>query len=354
MLEGSSIAAILTGILALIGALATAYMSSWNAQRTQERENKKALAQYSAPLLIAAWDLANWFNDILNEDNYSPERCEAYGNGWSSTFTSYLLGQYFAGVHVLRINTQFLANIRGENARLLKKMLWKIQDEFATMQYADRASIEMRWAENDMLAVQEEMTEAYSAGDEKKENVRVIGWVEFQKKYEEKVPVEQEDKEETVEQEHQEEEEDTSNWSRLKTIFSWYEDEFQRIIFRRFEHLYSTEFKTSRNPQRNPVQIWATLVNSERNKREDRRIIEDEKLRSGNGRVIPDYRVRRLQHLLVDLVELLDEVSTKSHIELGFTRYWYFVESIASSGSYTTAQQHGQPTRVIPSQACTF
>lgn len=92
MLDGSSIAAILTGVLALIGALATAWMSGLNEQRLQARQNRKALARYATPLLIAAWDLANWLYDILEEQNYSSGRCRAYGDGWDNQFTSYLFG----------------------------------------------------------------------------------------------------------------------------------------------------------------------------------------------------------------------------------------------------------------------
>src|ERR1700712_1117467 len=133
MVDGTTIAAILTGILALAGALATAWTSGWNEQRVESRKNRKALARYSVPLLIASWDLANWLYDILEDANYSPERCKAYGNGWNSQFTSYLFGQYFAGVHIIREMTQFFAYIRGERANQLKKLLWKIQDEFISM-----------------------------------------------------------------------------------------------------------------------------------------------------------------------------------------------------------------------------
>ena len=113
MLEGSSIAAILTGVLALVGALATAYMLGWNEHRLQARKNRKALARYAVPLLIASWDLANWLYDITHELNYSPQRCRAYGSGWTSQFTSYLIGQYFASIHILRVKTHFLAHIKG-------------------------------------------------------------------------------------------------------------------------------------------------------------------------------------------------------------------------------------------------
>ena len=229
-LDGSIVAAIVTGIAALIAALATAWMSGWNEHRTQARANKKALARYSVPLIIAAWDLSNWFFDILDEDNYSPKRCAAYGDGWSSEFTSYLIGSYFAGVHIIREMTHFFAHIRGEEAENLKKTLWKIQDEFISMDYEGRESREMRWFEGDILAAQEHLTEVveHSSAENTRE-LRVIGWTEFQKKYESTSEL--------------------RGSPNLHNLFSWYEDEFQRIVYRRFRSLYTNKWPTHTNPQ---------------------------------------------------------------------------------------------------------
>lgn len=296
MLEGSSIAAILTGVLALVGAIATAWMSGWNEQRIQARQNRKALARYAVPLLIAAYDLSNWFYDILEDSNYSPRRCKAYGDGWSRKFTSYLLGQYFAGVHIIREKTHFLAHIRGERADTLKKLLWKIQDEFISMHYEGRESLEMRWFEGDILAVQEHMTEPCDLdGDGNSGEMRTIGWVEFQRNYPLKEPG------------------SNSESLELKRIFGWYETEFQRIIYRRFKHLYSTKWIAEDNPQGFERQQENLAGDEELLKEliEEEKLIEQEReAHADAGIIIPDHRVRRLQHLLSDLVQLLDEVST--------------------------------------------
>jgi len=295
MLDGTSIAAILTGILALVGALATAWMSGWNERRVQARQNRKALARYAVPLLIAAWDLANWFYDILEESNYSPRRCKAYGSGWNSQFTSYLLGQYFAGVHIIREKTHFLAHIRGKRADALKKLLWKIQDEFVSMHYEERENLEMRWFEGDILAVQEHMTEACDLdGDGNAGEMRTIGWVEFQRNYGMK-----------------ESGSKNSDSLELKKIFGHYETEFQCIIYRRFKHLYSTRWRPQDNPQDFERQR-ESLTDEELLKeliQEEELIKEEREAHPDAVMLIPDHRIRRLQHLLSDLVELLDEVS---------------------------------------------
>jgi hypothetical protein len=300
MLDGSSIAAILTGILALLGALGTAWYSGWNEHRIESRANRKALARYSVPLLIASWDLANWLYDILDDANYSPTRCEAYGDGWNSQFTSYLFGQYFAGVHIVREMTQFLAYIKGGRADLLKKLLWKIQDEFISMHYEGRENLELRWSEGDMLAVQEQMTIACGQGsEEKSETLRTMGWVEFQQNYDIKESKTKDDKS-----------------KELKKIFDWYEVEFQRIIFRRFKYLYSTT--PGWRPEENPQSSKRTTEESHIGDHEAMNKI-DEEVKIGRERqrdpnnivvVVPDHRVRRLQHLLSDLVSVLDEVSS--------------------------------------------
>jgi hypothetical protein len=295
MIDGTTIVAILTGILALAGAIATAWMSGWNEQRIESRKNRKALARYSVPLLIASWDLANWLYDILEDDYYSPKRCKAYGDGWRNIFTSYLFGQYFAGVHIIREMTQFFAQIRGGRAELLKRLLWKIQDEFISMYYDGRENLELRWFEGDILAAQEAMTIACDLdGDGNSGELRTMHWIEFQRNYAVKEPGTGMDSME------------------LKKLFETYENEFQRIIYRRFKYLYLTEWKNHDNPQ-GFEKMKKSLNDEEARKRlvdEEDHIRKEQQEDPNIVVVIPDHRVRRLQHLLSDLVRLLDEESS--------------------------------------------
>ncbi|KAL1795392.1 hypothetical protein ACET3X_007208 [Alternaria dauci] len=341
-LDGSIVAAIVTGIAALLAALSTAWMSGWNEHRTQARANKKTLARYSVPLIIAAWDLANWFYDILDEDNYSPKRCAAYGDGWNSEFTSYLIGSYFAGVHIIRETTHFFAHIRGKEAENLKKLLWKIQDEFISMDYEGRESREMRWFEGDILAAQGYLTEAVEHKDaettETTRELRVIGWNEFQKKYKP-----------ASESEH-------GDSPGLHKLFEWYEEEFQRIIYRRFRSLYTSKWPTESNPQAYETKRAyiihheeGQMTELERKRLQEARdqddatkvdkmtleesIEREQKLKKLNEEeesiaaeqqqypqfnvIVPDHRVRRLQHLLMDLVTALDDFTTTDTFQQG-------------------------------------
>jgi hypothetical protein len=123
-------------------------------------------------------------NCYSNIGNHREERYDAYGDAWSSELTSYLIGQYFAGIHIIREMTHFFANIREEKAEELKKLLWKIQDEFIAMNYERRENPEMRWSAGYILAAQEHFTVVADLdGDGNTAEMRAVGWVEFQKKY---------------------------------------------------------------------------------------------------------------------------------------------------------------------------
>ncbi|KAB5572267.1 hypothetical protein GE09DRAFT_956869 [Coniochaeta sp. 2T2.1] len=120
-------------------------------------------------------------------------------------------------------------------------------------------------------------------------------WVDFQRNYAIKEPGAEKD-----------------NSMELKKLFGWYEDEFQRIIYRRFKYLYLTEWNGDDNPQ--GFEKKKESLNDE----EARKNLDDEEdqIRKEQRKdpdivvVIPDHRVRRLQHLLSDLVRLLDEESS--------------------------------------------
>ncbi|KAK4450402.1 hypothetical protein QBC34DRAFT_448132 [Podospora aff. communis PSN243] len=290
MLDGATIAAILTGILALLGALATAWLSGLNEQRVEVRRNRKALARYSVPLLVASWDLAIWLYDMLEDDNYSPRHCEAWGSELNSQFTSYLFGQYFAGAHIIREMTQLFAHLRGGRAEQLKRLLWKIEDEFISMHYDGRESRELRWFKGDILAAQEAM----AVKDE--EGLRPMHWIEFQKNYDL----------------------GPENGMRLKKVFGRYEDECQRIVYRRFKYLYATEWKDHENPQ-STEKMGESFGDDEKARKrleeEEKQIAEERQADPNIVVVMPDHRLRRLQHLLADLVPLLP-LDEKSNLKI--------------------------------------
>jgi hypothetical protein len=121
--------------------------------------------------------------------------------------------------------TQYSAHIRGERAQLFKRLLWKIQDEFISMHYIGRESLEMRWFEGHLLSIQEHMTMSTDIdGDGNEAELCTMEWVEFQENY------------------------PARSSKNLKSIFEKYEDELQRIVYRRVKYLYSTKWKGRDNP----------------------------------------------------------------------------------------------------------
>ncbi|KAJ2899203.1 hypothetical protein MKZ38_003346 [Zalerion maritima] len=161
----------------------------------------------------------------------------------------------------------------------LKSLMWKIQDELVAMNYEDRGSVEFRWVEHDILAIQEKMTvKDDKDGDGKENELRPMKWVEFRESH---AP-------------------DTEK--RLKTTFDWYIAEFQRVIYRRFSVLYATKHKDQANPTvKDPPGEWE--------KRENEKMEKELEGRPVWETCVPDQRIRRLQHLLMDLVELLDDMA---------------------------------------------
>jgi hypothetical protein len=165
-----------------------------------------------------------------------------------------------------------------ERAKDLKKLLWKLGDEFVSMNYEGRESTEMRWFEGDILAVQEEMTQVCDLdGDGVVGEMRTIGWLDFQKKYATGSGV--------------------PGVQGLRELFEEYEDSFQRIIYRRFKKIYANGPNEHENP-------------ADYDEEQEKSITEERKQDPGIDIVVPDHRVRRLQHLLSDLVKLLDQLST--------------------------------------------
>jgi hypothetical protein len=71
----------------------------------------------------------------------------------------------------------------GEKAAELKKLPWKLQDEFISMNYEGRENLEMRWSAGYILAAQEHFTVVADLdSDGNTAEMRTVGWVEFQKK----------------------------------------------------------------------------------------------------------------------------------------------------------------------------
>jgi hypothetical protein len=324
MLDPGTIAAIITGILAVLGGLATAWMSGLNERLVLGNKNKKLIAIYATPLLHSALNLSDWFFDILHEHNYNPKRNKAYGAGWSKQYTSYLMGQYFVWVHLIRSKTQYFSFMKDDRVSELKTLLYTIHNEFISMEYEERENWELRWREGDVLAVQERMrVSADLDGDGKAEETSPMTWVQFQEHYED-VKSGAEAKSNTSEGEN-------DSWQKrklksLKDIFYGYEEDFERIVYRRYKHLYCIHAEDGhRNPlaysRRQEISILSETTDLGYMKLKEmgddaiRERVKEVYEENPETVVIPDQRVRRLQHLLVDLVGLLDKMGNVERVK---------------------------------------
>jgi hypothetical protein len=110
--------------------------------------------------------------------------------------------------------------------------------------------------------------------------MRAIGWVEFQKKYYPSKVTKEGDEPQAP----------------LKDLFKKYEVDFQRIVYRRFKRLYTTNGEEDpENPQAFE-KIRETLGITERKAldEEEHLIIKEKKREPKIGIVVPDHRIRRL------------------------------------------------------------
>lgn len=113
-----NIAAIIVSIISLVTSTAVAGLSAWFTYRGDERksirEAEKLLRKYREPLLLAAQDLQSRLFNILDTTHPTrsvlsfAERTGMY-NDTMFVYTAFLIGQYLAWVNILRRQAQFTA-----------------------------------------------------------------------------------------------------------------------------------------------------------------------------------------------------------------------------------------------------
>ncbi|KAK1235622.1 hypothetical protein PQX77_001141 [Marasmius sp. AFHP31] len=154
------IVAIVVAALALLGTLTQAAVSGWLNLHSEERKRRDRvldiLAKYRDPLCRAAEDLSYKLINIV-DDNFAvfasetaPERRRSY----AFLHTSYVFGQFFAWVHILRHDTQFLMPPSIDTtSREMNSILTNIRMTLLTDQIASPFSL---WS-GEQLAISEIM-----------------------------------------------------------------------------------------------------------------------------------------------------------------------------------------------------
>ena len=128
---------IVIAVLALVGTLASAGTATWFAFYSDNRkilsESEKVLSKYRDPLLLAVQDLQSRLYNILDLGFIGGGKGENPVH--TVQYTSFLVGQYFAWIYILRREAQFMRFDTDRNNRAVTKLLNDIAHAFATASF---------------------------------------------------------------------------------------------------------------------------------------------------------------------------------------------------------------------------
>ena len=224
---------IILAVVSLAGTLIVAAWSAWSNRQLEDlknrREVKKEVRKYSGPLLVAAWDLQDRLNDLVDFDLVSleelnntkkksqdqravsenpdvdhklpPENKDSgkgsgKGNGkgnWKGhdkgkgkgngkgrenalEISGFMLAQFLAWTHILKEETQFLAWSEDKHWKGLRSVIYKIEDEIDRR--IDRANLQYAAQPADRLVISENAVLPGETG------MHAIGWTKFKEQYE--------------------------------------------------------------------------------------------------------------------------------------------------------------------------
>jgi hypothetical protein len=283
------VASIIVAVIALVGGLVAAGITGWFTYFSDERkrldETEKLIARYSDPLLLAAQDLQSRLYNITDKGitNYFPRGGEEKDN--LLRYTAFLVGQYLAWIHILRLQAQFLKFATDEKNTKLTTILGGITFEFSTDRYPWDGMPLNLWR-GQQMAVGEVMTVREDG------ELLCMGYAAFYQKWKDdasvygatggmgqltgtSLPV-------PVDGKNGESENDkVGKAGEVEECNKDPEDE------------WSGEFR----PWFRPIIEGVTKIAIAKTERHAK---------------VPDQRLRRLQHLLLDLIHFLDETGVRS------------------------------------------
>ena len=253
------IASTVIAVISLVGTLITSGVSAWYRWFSDEQQRRndaeKLISKYRDPLLLACQDLQSRLYNITDKD-----ATVFFFEGSDKKenillYTAFLVGQYFSWTYIIRRQAQFLRFSTDKANRELTNILGDISYEFSTDKYEEDGAPFMIWR-GQQMAIGEIMT---VHGDEP----MCLGYASFTQMF--KTPSE--------------------------SVEGWQGDEGIDID-------WSGNFRPWFRPI---IQSVAAIAEAK-----------------GHRKAAPDQRLRRLQHLLIDLINDLDEKGLRS--EARFTR----------------------------------
>jgi len=143
-----SVASIIVAAISLISVLAAAAFAAYTSRRADKRkredESINIVKKYHDPLLIAAVTLRHKLFQFRNTRNtrntHSIPAAQTYESkgtrpkptaDYPLMYTAFLIGQYFASVHILRMESQFLSMQRTPKTKLLMGAYLEIESAWS-------------------------------------------------------------------------------------------------------------------------------------------------------------------------------------------------------------------------------
>lgn len=132
-------AAIIIAIIALAGTVISVGMTTWatlhSEQRKRRSESEKVFTKYREPLLLATQDLQSRIYNItdgnLMRAYYHPNQPLDNRANDLLRYTSFLFGQFFPWVYILRSEMRFLYFITDKRNQEINELLHVISKAFA-------------------------------------------------------------------------------------------------------------------------------------------------------------------------------------------------------------------------------
>jgi hypothetical protein len=273
------VVSIVIAVISFVGTLLTASVTAWFAYFSDERkrlsEAEKLIAKYRDPLLLAAQDLQSRLYNITDWNLTTYFRKDGQKKDYVQLHTAFLVGQYFSWIYILRQKAQFL-RLRTDNFnKKLTEALGNIAGEFATDEYDEDGAPFMLWRGEQMA-----MGEVMTIKDGKDgSHLFCMGYAAFRQKWREDRPVRAMD-----------ELAEASGTSQTPVVGRV--DEVTKGV-KDGGYISSREFRRWFGPIVEDITKVAEAKNE------------------NPGRV-PDQRLRRLQHLLFDLICILDDKGLRS------------------------------------------
>ena len=283
----SIVIAVISGVVALIAAGITTFFTWFSDERKRLSEAEKLVAKYRDPLLLASQDLQSRLYNIADQNITG-----FYGHGREREddlllYTAFLVGQYLSWTHILRQQAQFLRFSTDQRNKELTKVLTGIRFEFSTDKYNNEGAGPLMLWRGQQMAIGELMT--VKEGSE----LYCMGYAAFRRKWAGLGGAGTKEEKSTV-----------TGTNHVPTHGKDGADGVERIGNVGETNGSQQEWKSDGSGE---FRQWFHSI------KED--VVHIAITKRERRAKIPDQRLRRLQHRLLDLIRLLDEENSRSEAD---------------------------------------